>query len=139
MVYGTEGAAAIIFDSSGLVLIVKENYGRRRWSLPGGLIEPGETPEEAAIRETMEETELTVTIDSRIGSYALDDGFKAYVFRCLVVDGIATVPDTGEIADIRWAPPESLPMPRSNVLHYAVPDAVQGIRDVERTDLPVIS
>jgi 8-oxo-dGTP pyrophosphatase MutT (NUDIX family) len=46
----TEGAAAVIFGATGRVLLVKENYDRCRWSLPGGMIEPGETPEEAAVR-----------------------------------------------------------------------------------------
>ncbi len=134
-----EGAAAIIFDPTGLVLLVKENYDRRRWSLPGGLIEPGETPEEAALRETHEETGVAAAIDHRIGSYTWADGFRAYVFRCRIVRGEPAVPSTGEIAEVRWAPPEPLPSTRSNVLHYAVPDAMQGLRDVERLDLPLIS
>jgi len=134
-----EGAAAIILDPAGLVLLVKENYDRRRWSLPGGLIEPGETPEEAALRETAEETGVAAAIDHRIGTYTFDDGFRAYVFRCRIVRGEPAVPTTGEIAEIRWAPPEPLPSTRSNVLHYALPDAMQGLRDVERFDLPLIS
>jgi ADP-ribose pyrophosphatase YjhB (NUDIX family) len=31
-----QGAAAFVFDDAGRVLVVKENYGRFRWSLPGG-------------------------------------------------------------------------------------------------------
>src|SRR4051794_21823669 len=120
----TEGAAAIIFDDSGLLLIVKENYGRRRWSVPGGAIEPGETPVEAALRETLEETKVIAAIDHLIGSYVFVDGFTAYAFAATIVDGVPVVPDTGEIAEVEWAPPEALPMPRSNVLHYAVPDAL---------------
>jgi 8-oxo-dGTP diphosphatase len=134
-----EGAAAIIFDASGLVLLVKENYDKRRWSLPGGSIESGETPEEAALRETTEETGVTAAIDHRIGSYTWADGFRAYVFRCRIVRGEPAVPPTGEIAEVRWAPPEPLPSTRSNVLHYALPDAIQGLRDVDRLDLPLIS
>jgi 8-oxo-dGTP diphosphatase len=135
----SEGAAAIIFDPSGLVLLVKENYGKHRWSLPGGAIEPGETPEEAALRETEEEIGVVAEIDHLVGSYTLEDGFKAYAFVCHIVEGIPAVPPTGEIADIRWGPPEELPTPRSNILHYSVRDAVSGVRDVERLDLPVIS
>jgi 8-oxo-dGTP diphosphatase len=48
------GAAAVVFDEEGRVLLVKENYGKHRWSLPGGAIEAGETPEEAAVREANE-------------------------------------------------------------------------------------
>jgi 8-oxo-dGTP diphosphatase len=135
----TEGAAAVIFDDAGRVLLVRENYGKRRWSLPGGAIEPGETPEQAVVRETMEETLVTARIDHLIGRYTLADGFVCFVFRCEIERGAPLVPATGEIADIRWAPPDDLPTRRSNALHYAVPDALAGERNVDRIDLPLIS
>jgi 8-oxo-dGTP pyrophosphatase MutT (NUDIX family) len=37
------GAAAAIFDERGRVLLVKENYGRRRYGFPGGAREARET------------------------------------------------------------------------------------------------
>ncbi|MFN2471526.1 MAG: NUDIX hydrolase [Gaiellaceae bacterium] len=49
-------AAAVVLDDTGRVLLVHHAYGLRRWSLPGGAIEPGETPREAVLRETLEET-----------------------------------------------------------------------------------
>ena len=54
------GAAAIVFDAKRRVLLVREGYGRRRWGLPGGGIEHGELPHEAAVREAREETGLVV-------------------------------------------------------------------------------
>ena len=140
----SSGAAAIIFDTQGRVLLVKENYispgsVAPRWSLPGGAVEPGETPQEAAIRETLEETGLTVNIDHLIGSYTLDTGFTAYAFRCHILAGTPSVPATGEIAEIRWSPPGDLPSPMSNLLHYAMPDAMLGLSNVVRMGLPVIS
>src|SRR3989304_1345977 len=54
-------AGAIVFRD-GAILLVKRgaepNAGR--WSLPGGLVEVGETVESAVIRETMEETHIRV-------------------------------------------------------------------------------
>ena len=132
-------AAAVIFDTDGRVLLVKENYDRRRWSLPGGVVEPGESDEEAAMRETLEETGVVVQIQYLIGSYALDSGVTAASFLCSIIEGAPAVPHTDEIAEVKWWPATEIPWPRSNLLHYAVPDAVGGLRGVERVGLPRIS
>jgi ADP-ribose pyrophosphatase YjhB (NUDIX family) len=66
----TEGAAAFIFDDDGRLLVVKENYDRFRWSLPGGALEDDETPEEACARETLEETGVEIRIEHLVGTYA---------------------------------------------------------------------
>jgi 8-oxo-dGTP pyrophosphatase MutT (NUDIX family) len=44
------------------------------WLMPGGHVEPGETPDEAAVRETLEETGLEVEI---VGSEEEFEGFSA--------------------------------------------------------------
>ncbi|MFC8916144.1 NUDIX domain-containing protein [Streptomyces sp. NPDC057116] len=55
------GAAALFRDGEGRVLLVEPNY-REGWALPGGTIESdtGETPRQAARRETLEEIGLDV-------------------------------------------------------------------------------
>lgn len=133
------GAAAVIFDAGGRVLLVKENYDRRRWSLPGGAVEPGESDEEAAIREAAEETGLVVRVHHLVGTYGLDNGFSAAAFLCSIAEGDPAVPTTGEIAEIRWWPSSDPPSLRSNLLHYALPDAVAGRRNVRRIGLPRVS
>jgi 8-oxo-dGTP diphosphatase len=56
-------AAAVVLDG-GRVLLVKRFWRGRDYAvLPGGGIEAGETPEEAAVRELAEETTLTAAID----------------------------------------------------------------------------
>ncbi len=45
----------VVFDELGRVLVI---YRNRRWDLPKGKMEPGETVQETAIRETREETGL---------------------------------------------------------------------------------
>jgi 8-oxo-dGTP pyrophosphatase MutT (NUDIX family) len=129
----------VIFDAEGRVLLVKENYDRRRWSLPGGAVEPGESDEDAAVREVAEETGLVVHVQHLIGSYGLDNGFTATAFLCSITVGVPAVPPTGEIEDVRWWPATQLPSPRSNILHYALPDALAGRRDVQRVGLRRIS
>ena len=133
------GAAAVVFDRAGRILVVKENYDRRRYSLPGGALEAGETPEAAVVREAEEETGATVAVDHLIGVYTLDNGFTAHVFRCHVVSGGPSLPETGELSEVAWYDPQRIPRPVSNVLHYALPDAVAGARAVVRNGLARVS
>lgn len=57
-------AAVIIEDDNGRVLLLLRGptapWMPYRWNLPGGVIEPGETSTNAAIREAREETDLRV-------------------------------------------------------------------------------
>lgn len=57
------GAAALIRDDQGRVLLVEPNY-REGWVLPGGTVESdqGETPRQAARRETLEEIGLDLEL-----------------------------------------------------------------------------
>ena len=132
------GAAAFIFDDAGRLLVVKENYGRFRWSLPGGAIEDGETPELACVREVLEETGADVRIDNVLGRYELPD-ITVHAFRCSIVRGEPALQATDELSAVEWLQPDTVPEPRSNVLHHALDDALAGRRDVVRTGLPRIT
>ena len=52
-------AGAAIFDAERRILLQEKTF-EPGWFLPGGAIEPGETPEEALVREVAEETGLIV-------------------------------------------------------------------------------
>ena len=52
-------ASGLITDPEGRVLVVKPNY-RDGWSLPGGVLESDERPEDGCAREVLEEVGLTV-------------------------------------------------------------------------------
>jgi 8-oxo-dGTP diphosphatase len=60
------GVGAVVFDSSGQVLLIKRGRppGQGRWSLPGGLVELGETLKEGIEREVYEETGLIVNAET---------------------------------------------------------------------------
>ena len=75
------GAVVVILNAKDEVLLLKRAPGdywcTGMWGYPGGKIDPGETPEEAAVRETKEEANLDVTglvpitlqLDSPLGMY----------------------------------------------------------------------
>jgi 8-oxo-dGTP diphosphatase len=52
-------AAMILENERGEALIVKARY-KNYWSLPSGIVDPGDTPKEAALRETLEEVGIDV-------------------------------------------------------------------------------
>jgi 8-oxo-dGTP diphosphatase len=136
-----EAAGAAVFAEGGrLVLLIKENYDRRRWGFPGGALEPGETPAQAVVRETREETGVDIRVDALVGSYSLADStLVAHLFRCTITAGEPAVPETGEIAEVGWWLVDELPRPRTNLLHHALADAQAGRTGVRRVDLPRVS
>ena len=60
--------AVALRDADGRVLLARHSEGGV-WLLPGGGIEPGETPADAAVREMFEETGLLVRLTGLIGVF----------------------------------------------------------------------
>lgn len=70
----TKLAGCVILDEDGRMLLShRVTPELTQWELPGGKIEPGETPEEAAIRELKEELGVTVEILGDLGTHAMTD------------------------------------------------------------------
>jgi len=102
-------AAGVVLDDNGRVLL-----GRRAdtgiWALPGGIVEPGEEPADAAVREIFEETGViavpealaAVTVSGQI-TYRNGDvvRYLELLFRCRASGGEARVNDT-ESVEVSW-------------------------------------
>ncbi|MGG4489836.1 NUDIX hydrolase [Metabacillus idriensis] len=73
----TVGCGAIIEDEQGRILLQQRtDYGI--WGIPGGLLELGETFEEAVLREVLEETGLSLNKLELFGIYSGVKGFSKY-------------------------------------------------------------
>jgi ADP-ribose pyrophosphatase YjhB (NUDIX family) len=95
------GAVAVIRDEAGRVLLVRQTYhrGSARWGPPGGWLAKGESPREAAARETFEETGLRVTVGRVLAIGSGPYGEISLAFECEVV-GEAPFRPTNETDEI---------------------------------------
>ena len=104
------GANAVV-ERDGQVLLVRLNYGPRdgHWSLPGGLVEADETLEQAAIRETREETSFTVSLDGLLAMWTRSGlPLLVVIYRAHIVSGeLLVAPD--EASEGRFFPRNELP------------------------------
>ncbi len=124
------GAAAVIVNRAGAVLLVHHSYGRCNWELPGGAAEAHESIVETVLREVQEETGLAVVAEAMTGIYydAADD-FLHFVFRCALRDAVARMePDGHEITACAYWSPEQLPRPISDFTVQRIQDALGGRR-----------
>ena len=67
------GASSIIFDESREKILLTKRTDNGRWCLPGGGMDPGESAEEACIREVLEETGLAARVTKLVGVYTSPD------------------------------------------------------------------
>jgi 8-oxo-dGTP diphosphatase len=101
---------AIINDDTGRLLLILRGHepGKGLWSVPGGRIEPGETDQQAVMREVGEETGLEVTCGPLLG--AVDrprlDGAVIELRDYLVVVTGGELAAGDDAADIRWVTPD---------------------------------
>jgi 8-oxo-dGTP pyrophosphatase MutT (NUDIX family) len=101
-----EKSCGCIIIENEKVLLVQEMEGH--WGFPKGHVEPGETEAQTAIRETKEETNLNVEVDTNkryeINYIVREDIDKSVVyFISNIIDGKIKKQET-EINNIEWLP-----------------------------------
>ncbi|WP_410605421.1 NUDIX hydrolase [Amycolatopsis sp. lyj-90] len=97
----------IAHDELGRILLIRRanEPGRGLWSVPGGRVEPGETDEEAVIREMREETGLDVMPGTYVGN-ARRGPFDIHDYACSITGGTLRAGDDAD--DARWIDAETL-------------------------------
>jgi len=103
----------VVVDPSDRVLLVKRNMEPQKgfWCLPGGFMELGETPEQAALRELKEETGLSGQIEILLGinsNYSLEYDTVLMV-GYLVKNYTGILKPGDDAADAAFFPLEELP------------------------------
>jgi len=94
-------AGAVIRDSEGRLLLVRRGRppSAGLWSVPGGRVEAGETPAQAAVREVREETGLDVEVGELLATVEIGD-YLVHDFAADVVGGRLRAGD--DAIDARW-------------------------------------
>lgn len=96
-------AAIIVHEERVLMVRRRVSEGRLSWQFPAGEIEPGESPQDAAVRETREETGLEVAAVTLLGERVHPQTRRLMSYTaCRVVDGSAYVADTEELDGLAW-------------------------------------
>lgn len=99
------GISAAIIVQDGKVLMVRRavKEGELMWQFPAGAIEDGESAAQAAVRETLEETGLTVEALKLLGERVHPKTGRLMSYTAArVLSGEARVADDEELAAIAW-------------------------------------
>ncbi len=134
------GAAAVVLDDTGRILLVRHTYGRLNWELPGGASEPGETFAETALRELEEETGLVARVERLAGIYYKhEDDSHHFVFRCTVENSSEPIPSSDEISDCAYWNTGELPRPMSDFTIRRIRDALAEKSPCLLVDVPALN
>jgi 8-oxo-dGTP pyrophosphatase MutT (NUDIX family) len=100
--------SAIVLGRRGTVLLLHKRLGI--WVQPGGHIDPGEAPWDAALRETIEETGLPVRQPAdgpvllHLDAHPAGDHLHLDLRYLLISEDAEPIPPPGESQQVRWFP-----------------------------------
>jgi 8-oxo-dGTP diphosphatase len=121
-----------VIRRDGLVLVIQRGPGATfagHWSPPTGRLEPGESQQQALVREMHEELGLHVRPLDKVWESMTDNGVYRLHWWTLAEDGAELRPDPLEIGAIRWVTSQGF---------LALQPTFRGGREFFRNVLPTI-
>jgi ADP-ribose pyrophosphatase YjhB (NUDIX family) len=102
-------AAAIPFAGDGRLWLLRRAFdpGAGLWTFPGGFVDLGESVEDAARRETMEELEMEVSLSGLVGVYSRPD--ERVVLIVFAARALGEGQATEEATEVRLVAPDQVP------------------------------
>jgi 8-oxo-dGTP diphosphatase len=94
-------------DHDGRYLVLRQPH-RRGWSLPGGLLDRGESASQGVVREVREETGLRIEVGLPVSVKVNARVRRVDVIYRIVVDERPSVAVGGEAREARWLPPDEV-------------------------------
>jgi 8-oxo-dGTP diphosphatase len=114
MTHEVEAAGGVIVRNGAVLVVHRREYDD--WSLPKGKLDPGETWEDAAVREVEEETGLCATITAPLGTTEYHDAKgRSKIVRYFLMEADGEPEGRNEVDEVRWVPVEYA----SGLLSYA--------------------
>ncbi|NOZ72516.1 MAG: NUDIX domain-containing protein [Chloroflexi bacterium] len=122
------GVGIAILENEKILLVKREDF--EVWVLPGGMVDPGESLAQAAIREAKEETGLDVRLTRLVGLYSMlgIEGSSGHhvVFAAEPIGG-ELCPQPEEVIDLGFFAPNQLPEPQINWWRQRIRDVFAGV------------
>lgn len=96
-------ALSVVQRADSVLLVQRRDDGALRWQFPAGIVKPGASPVDAAVRETYVETGVHCSVREQIGARVHPQtGVYCEYFHCGYLAGEAENRDVVENASIAW-------------------------------------
>ena len=127
----TFGAKALIFHEKNVLL--SKNIHAKKWGLPGGMIEKGETPSACLLRELEEELHLReLKISFKLGEYSSQQEGKYDTVHVFVIHlASPTFKKAWELQSAEWFPLAHLPEDISPATRRRIEEYHAGKRELK--------
>lgn len=105
-------AVGLVAERDGLILMTRRNHDPKLgcWSFPSGFVDAYEDVREAAVREVLEETSITATVEHLLGVYQ-EPGSRVIFLAFAGTAGPGEPVPGDESFEVAFFPPDQLPEP----------------------------